>query len=182
MAGDQQSSRYRAGMKRSSNDGFRDENHLEGGCYRELYERGSGHAPVSATMASNHARPQKRVCSSSSSVLQCSTQLTKCRSRISNSKSRGGHMRMEELQCIKRELKGIKDQIDELLNSLEHMETQNKDTSGSLPHFPLCSSVSSMEGSVCSAITSTRAFRERQSLEPKGSKYERKHESDCYYI
>ncbi|XP_036432116.1 uncharacterized protein si:dkey-234i14.2 [Colossoma macropomum] len=189
MAGDLQSCRYKAGVKRCSADGYRDENHLECGCYQEeFYERGFDHpGPVSIKMIPNNTNPPKRPrSSSSSSSLQCSKQLTKSRSRISYSSSRGAHLRMEELQCIKRELKVIKNQIDELLNSLEHMDTQNSDASeGSPPHSPLSSSVSSMEGSSCSPLRSSRVFRERQSHEPRRTRDEErrmKHESDFYYI
>ncbi|KAL7858087.1 hypothetical protein AOLI_G00181890 [Acnodon oligacanthus] len=186
MAGDLQSCRYRVGVKRCSADGYRDENHVEYGCQQvEFYERGFDHPPpVSIKMIPSNTSPPRS--SSSSSALRCSKQLTKSRSRISYSSSRGPHLKMEELQCIKRELKVIKNQIDELLNSLEHMETQNSDASGgSLPHSPLSSSVSSMEGSSCSPLRSSRAFRERQSLKPRGTRDEErrmKHESDFYYI
>ncbi|KAI4902697.1 hypothetical protein NFI96_028971, partial [Prochilodus magdalenae] len=134
------------------------------------------HAPVSVTMIANDTNTPKRPRSpSSSSALHCSKQLTKSRSRIRYSGSRGARLRMEELQCIKRELKVIKDQIDELLSSLEHMDTCNSDTSeGSLPHSPLSSSVSSMEGFSCSPLRSNGAFRERQSLKPRGTRYEKR--------
>ncbi|XP_037398276.1 uncharacterized protein si:dkey-234i14.2 isoform X2 [Pygocentrus nattereri] len=174
MAGDLQSCRYRAGVKRCSAEG--DENHGEYGCQQEeFYERGFDHpAPVSIKMIPSNTSPPKRPrSSSSSSALRCSKQLTKSRSRISYSSSRGPHLKMEELQCIKSELKVIKNQIDELLNSLEHMDTQNSDASGgSLPHSLLSSSVSSMEESFCNPLKSSRAFRERQSLEHRRTRDE----------
>ncbi|KAL6474401.1 hypothetical protein MHYP_G00179620 [Metynnis hypsauchen] len=155
---------------------MRDENHVEYGCQKEeFYERGFDNpAPVSIKIIPSNTSPPKRPrSSSSSSALRCSKQLTKSRSRISYSSSRGPHLRMEDLQCIKRELKVIKNQIDGLLNSLEHMDMQNSDAAGgSLPHSPLSSSVSSMEGSSCSPLRSSRAFSERQSLKPRGTRDE----------
>ncbi|XP_072529847.1 RNA-binding Raly-like protein [Salminus brasiliensis] len=126
MAGDLKSCRYRAAVEQSSDDGYRDENHLEYGCYKKAFYKRSfdHHDPVCVT--SNGINPSKRPCPSSYSATRCNKQFTKSKPRISCSSSRGARLRMEELQCIKRELKVIKNQIDDLLNSLEHMGTRNR--------------------------------------------------------
>ncbi|XP_068580209.1 RNA-binding Raly-like protein isoform X3 [Cebidichthys violaceus] len=103
--------------------------------------------------------PVKRSRPSSSSSSSSSTAALRMKSRRASSRSNNKHtssseLKMAELLAIKRELTVIKVQIDGLLDCVDKMDRQRKDSS-ECPHEP---SVSPHRGSVSSL--------ERESPEP----------------
>ncbi|XP_048014673.1 RNA-binding Raly-like protein isoform X2 [Megalobrama amblycephala] len=165
MTGVLRSSKQRPGMKRPRNEPYRVFDYQ--------------HVPISVTTIPCDFTPFGRTCSSPSSSSAALRQSREKPQSKHKSRSRGNQLRMEELMCIKKELTVIKSQIDELLDSLEQMDSQNQELSGDGVAFsPLHGSVSSADDSSGSSPPS-RTDRETQSPQTADSSDEdRQHVSD----
>ncbi|XP_048825407.1 RNA-binding Raly-like protein isoform X1 [Brienomyrus brachyistius] len=138
MTGELHSGRPKAGSKRPSSMVHGSDYDLEYDCYQDdFYERVYDYQRVPASLLPlpHGPSPAKRPRSSSSSSRRRSRDRlsTKTSSRPSSSSSSRAKLKMEELQTIKRELTLIKVQIDGLLDSLDRMDQQRRDRTGSPP-------------------------------------------------
>nr|XP_015223658.1 PREDICTED: RNA-binding Raly-like protein isoform X4 [Lepisosteus oculatus] len=187
MAGELKSSRSRAGPKRPGRTVYGSDFDLDYDCYHDdFYDRVYDYQRVPASLP-----PAPRGPSLPKRSRQCSSSLRRSRdslaprsgSRPSSSSGNatrakcegdggeqagGGAVKAEELRTIKRELTLIKVQIDGLLESLDRMDRQRGDRTGSPPvrddstgGSPCRLSASSPEGSQGSHSPHRRARRER---------------------
>ncbi|XP_028815126.1 RNA-binding Raly-like protein isoform X2 [Denticeps clupeoides] len=197
MTGEMKSSRSRTGSKRSSGETYRSEYDLDYDCYHdELYDRVFDYQRVPSSMATipRDVTPPKRPRSSSSSSSSSSALHRKrdrlqhryrSRVRVSAAPPSSAKLRMEDLQSIKRELTVIKLQIDELLDSLDHMDRQRRDPSES--SGALCSPYrGSAAGSPRSPSPRGQRARVRESPESgeasEDSSPQTANHSDCEYM
>ncbi|KAG7473523.1 hypothetical protein MATL_G00096860 [Megalops atlanticus] len=176
MTGELKSSRPKAGPKRPSSAMYGSDYDLEYDCYQDdFYDRVYDYQRVPASMTSIPHGPSlaKRSRTSSSSLRRSRDRLpSKSSSRPSSSSSSRAKLKMEELQTIKRELTLIKVQIDGLLESLDRMDRQRRDRTGSPPTregsstgSPYHGLASSPDGSPSNHSPHRRARRDRDAGE-----------------
>ncbi|MCI4379497.1 hypothetical protein PGIGA_G00229070 [Pangasianodon gigas] len=157
MTGELKSSRSKTGgVKRPSSAVYGSEYELDYDCYQEeLYDRVFDYQRVpSAVPALPHSSSLAKRARSSSSRQRRSRDRSSSKSSSRPHSSSRAKLKMEELQTIKRELTMIKVQIDGLLDSLDRMDRQRQEhtgspfsqggSSGASPFHP---STSSREGS-----------------------------------
>ncbi|XP_026855336.1 heterogeneous nuclear ribonucleoprotein C-like isoform X2 [Electrophorus electricus] len=173
MTGELTSSRVKtAGTKRPSGAVYGSEYEVDYDCYQEdLYDRVYDYQRVPSAMpplarSSGLAKRPR----TSSSRQRHSRERSSSRSSRPHS-SRRAKLKMEELQTIKRELTLIKVQIDGLLDSLDRMDRQRQEHTGSpfseggsLGGSPYHPSASSREGSPRSPNPHCRARRDSPEL------------------
>ncbi|KAJ8252568.1 hypothetical protein COCON_G00218800 [Conger conger] len=146
---------------------------LEYECYQDdFYDRVYDYQRVPASVTSVPHGPglAKRSRTSSSGLRRSRDRpLAKGSSRTGSSSSSRAKLKMEELQTIKRELTLIKVQIDGLLESLDRMDRQRRDRTGSPPTregsltgSPYLGPASSPEGTPNSHSPHRRARRDRE--------------------
>ncbi|XP_018618830.2 RNA-binding Raly-like protein isoform X1 [Scleropages formosus] len=136
MTGELKSSRPKTGPKRPSSMAHGSDYDLDYDCYQhDFYDRVYDYQRVPAPLPQvpHGSSPAKRPRSSSSLHRSRDRLPSKSRSRPSSSRSSRAKLKMEELQTIKRELTLIKVQIDGLLDSLDRMDRQQRDPTGSPP-------------------------------------------------
>uniref|UniRef100_A0A3B1JT72 Heterogeneous nuclear ribonucleoprotein C-like n=1 Tax=Astyanax mexicanus TaxID=7994 RepID=A0A3B1JT72_ASTMX len=156
MTGELKSSRSKmGGAKRPSSAVYGSEHELDYDCYQEdLYDRVYDYQRVpSAAPPLAHSSSLAKRARSSSSRQRRSRESSSSKSSRPHSSNRA-KLKMEELQTIKRELTLIKVQIDGLLDSLDRMDRQRQEHTGSpfsqdgsLGGSPYHPSASSREGS-----------------------------------
>ncbi|XP_069037509.1 heterogeneous nuclear ribonucleoprotein C isoform X3 [Lepisosteus oculatus] len=175
MAGELKSSRSRAGPKRPGRTVYGSDFDLDYDCYHDdFYDRVYDYQRVPASLP-----PAPRGPSLPKRSRQCSSSLRRSRDSLaprsgsrpsssSGNATRAKSVKAEELRTIKRELTLIKVQIDGLLESLDRMDRQRGDRTGSPPvrddstgGSPCRLSASSPEGSQGSHSPHRRARRER---------------------
>ncbi|XP_061078243.1 RNA-binding Raly-like protein [Conger conger] len=173
MTGELKSSRPKAGPKRPSSAMYGSDYDLEYECYQDdFYDRVYDYQRVPASVTSVPHGPglAKRSRTSSSGLRRSRDRpLAKGSSRTGSSSSSRAKLKMEELQTIKRELTLIKVQIDGLLESLDRMDRQRRDRTGSPPTregsltgSPYLGPASSPEGTPNSHSPHRRARRDRE--------------------
>ncbi|XP_046897814.1 RNA-binding Raly-like protein isoform X1 [Hypomesus transpacificus] len=178
MSGELKTGCYRTSSKRPSNTLYGSEYDLDYDSYQEdYYDRVYDYQRVPASMPplgqgpSEAKRPRS---SSTSSRHRHSRDRPLSKSfRAHNTGSIRAKLKMNELQVIKKELTLIKTQIDGLLHSLDRMDSQNRDHTGSplredslagSPYPPSASSPSSLSLSP-SSPRSPRHRAQRESPE-----------------
>lgn len=136
MSGDLKTSRSRTATKRPSSAPYGSEYDLDYECYQEdYYDRVYDYQRVPASLpplplgSSLSKRP--RSSSSSSGHRRSRDRPPFKSSRAQSTGSSRTKLRLDELQGIKKELTQIKTQIDGLLDSLDRMDTQRRDHTGS---------------------------------------------------
>ncbi|XP_051975759.1 RNA-binding Raly-like protein isoform X2 [Xyrauchen texanus] len=187
MTGVLRPTKQKPSMKRSRNEPYRDK-YSKNGCYQDGYHDrvfDYHHVPISVTTIPCDFTPTQRPCSSSSAS---STAMRRSKDKPTSrhkSRNRETQLRLEELLCIKKELTVIKSQIDELLDSLEQMNPQSQELSGCVGYSPLHGSVSSVDGSSCSAPLLSTDRKTHSPPTSESSDEDRHHvndESDLYYM
>ncbi|MCJ8733615.1 hypothetical protein PDJAM_G00225660 [Pangasius djambal] len=134
MTGELKSSRSKTGgVKRPSSAVYGSEYELDYDCYQEeLYDRVFDYQRVpSAVPALPHSSSLAKRARSSSSRQRRSRDRSSSKSSSRPHSSSRAKLKMEELQTIKRELTMIKVQIDGLLDSLDRMDRQKQEHTGS---------------------------------------------------
>ncbi|KAL1007318.1 hypothetical protein UPYG_G00084930 [Umbra pygmaea] len=136
MSGELRTSRSKTGSKRHSSTPYGCEYELDYDCYQEdFYDRMYDYQRVPASLPPIAQGPslakRPRSSSTSSGHRRSRDRPPSKSSRAHSNSSNRTKLRMEELQVIKRELTLIKTQIDGLLDSLDRMDTQGKDLTGS---------------------------------------------------
>lgn len=136
MSGEMKTGRSRMASKRPSSNLYGSEYDLDYDCYQEdYYDRVYDYQRVPASLPPLAQGPglakRPRSSSSSSGHRRNRDRPPSKGSRAHSSGSSKAKLRMEELQVIKRELTLIKTQIDGLLDSLDRMDTQRNDQTGS---------------------------------------------------
>ncbi|XP_056307953.1 uncharacterized protein si:dkey-234i14.2 isoform X2 [Danio aesculapii] len=102
-----------------------------------------------------------------------------------SSRSSGSQLCLEELMCIRKELTVIKSQIDELLESLERMESQEQQTCEDGVVFSpaaLHGSVSSVDSPGSSSPLRTDTESQRTHTEEEDRPHVIEYESDVFYM
>ncbi|XP_030648682.1 RNA-binding Raly-like protein [Chanos chanos] len=175
MTGELKSSHSKTGAaKRPSRALYGSEYDLDYDCYREeLYDRVYDYQRVPSSLPAlphGSSLPKRSRSSSSSSSLRRSRDRPSSKSSRPHSSSKA-KLKMEELQTIKRELTVIKVQIDGLLDSLDRMDRQREEHTGSplsqegsLGGSPYHLSASSPEGSPTSPSLRRRVCRDSPEL------------------
>ncbi|XP_010877841.2 RNA-binding Raly-like protein isoform X1 [Esox lucius] len=136
MSGELKTSRTKTGSKRHSSTPYGSEYDLDYDCYQEdFYDRMYDYQRVPASLPPLAQGPslakRPRSSSTSSGHRRSRDRPPSKSSRAHSNSSSKTKLRMEELQVIKRELTLIKTQIDGLLDSLDRMDTQRQDHTGS---------------------------------------------------
>ncbi|KAJ7986186.1 hypothetical protein DPEC_G00348170 [Dallia pectoralis] len=136
MSGELKTSRSNAGRKRQSSIPYWSEYELDYDCYQEdFYDRMYDYQRVPASLTPVAQGPslakRPRSSSTSSGHRRSRDRPPSKSSRAHSNSSNKTQLRMEELRVIKRELTLIKTQIDGLLDSLDRMDTQRQDHTGS---------------------------------------------------